>query len=221
MKAKMAFMATYNMDRFRKWIQQANDMGLTEKAYIMAGITPLKSARAAHFMADDVPGVVIPDEVLKRMDNAEDQQEEGVACVLLATHPILALDDLVGHLPGLLVHLAPGLDRQARLVGGVPQGGLAPPAHARPRGHRRRVDQVADTAGRLDDQHPAGLPKRVVRAGQLVIVIACLQTEADMPAVRQILRAAAFTYVAGALVSLLNVARGSGIPIDVRRFDCR
>ena len=29
---------------------------LVDKAFIMPGIIPLKSARAAHFMADDVPG---------------------------------------------------------------------------------------------------------------------------------------------------------------------
>ncbi|MBW2614474.1 MAG: methylenetetrahydrofolate reductase, partial [Deltaproteobacteria bacterium] len=31
----------YNMEKFRKWIQQANDMGLTEKVYILAGVTPM------------------------------------------------------------------------------------------------------------------------------------------------------------------------------------
>src|SRR5512136_1259393 len=35
----------YNMERFREWIHEANDMGLTEKVYILAGITPMKSLR--------------------------------------------------------------------------------------------------------------------------------------------------------------------------------
>ena len=58
---------------------------LLDKVYILAGVTPMKSARAAHFMADEVPGVVIPPELVKRMDEAGDkegQQEEGVAIAL-------------------------------------------------------------------------------------------------------------------------------------------
>ena len=33
----------FNMDRMRTYISQANDMGLTEKVYILAGVTPMKS----------------------------------------------------------------------------------------------------------------------------------------------------------------------------------
>jgi methylenetetrahydrofolate reductase (NADPH) len=72
----------YDYDRFLEWLEAVDKRNILDKVFILAGITPLKSARAAHFMADDVPGVVIPDEVLKRMDNAEDQQEEGVAIAL-------------------------------------------------------------------------------------------------------------------------------------------
>jgi len=72
----------YDYDRFLEWMEAVDKRNILDRVYILAGLTPLKSARAAHFMADDVPGVVIPDEVLKRMDNAEDQQEEGVAIAL-------------------------------------------------------------------------------------------------------------------------------------------
>jgi methylenetetrahydrofolate reductase (NADPH) len=34
----------YNMPRFRDFMKKAVDMGLTEKAYILAGVTPMKSA---------------------------------------------------------------------------------------------------------------------------------------------------------------------------------
>ena len=37
----------YNMERFREFIKEANDMGLTEKCYILAGVTPMKSAGMA------------------------------------------------------------------------------------------------------------------------------------------------------------------------------
>ena len=60
----------YNMDKFREWIKQANDMGLTEKVYILAGVTPMKSVGMAKYMKSKVPGMDVPDEVIKRLQGA-------------------------------------------------------------------------------------------------------------------------------------------------------
>ncbi len=60
----------YNMDRFKEWIRQANDMGLTEKAYILAGVTPMKSVGMARYMKNNVPGMDVPDELIKRLQSA-------------------------------------------------------------------------------------------------------------------------------------------------------
>ncbi len=60
----------YNMDKFRKWIHQANDMGLTEKTYILAGVTPMKSIGMARYMASKVPGMDVPDEIIDRLRGA-------------------------------------------------------------------------------------------------------------------------------------------------------
>ena len=57
----------YNMDRFKEWMKMARDEGLTEKVYIMAGVTPLKSAGMASYMATKVAGMDIPEPVLKRI----------------------------------------------------------------------------------------------------------------------------------------------------------
>jgi methylenetetrahydrofolate reductase (NADPH) len=75
----------FNYDRFVEWLEALDKRNLLDKVHIMAGITPMKSARAAHFMAGDVPGVFIPEEFIQRMDQAGDkegQQEEGVAIAL-------------------------------------------------------------------------------------------------------------------------------------------
>jgi methylenetetrahydrofolate reductase (NADPH) len=61
----------YNMEKFREWIHQANDMGLTEKAYILAGVTPMKSVGMAKYMKNKVPGMDVPDETIKRLQGAE------------------------------------------------------------------------------------------------------------------------------------------------------
>jgi methylenetetrahydrofolate reductase (NADPH) len=60
----------YNMDKFREWVKRANDMGLTEKAYILAGVTPMKSVGMARYMKNKVPGMDVPDEIIARLQGA-------------------------------------------------------------------------------------------------------------------------------------------------------
>ena len=57
----------YNMEKFRNFMKMAVDMGLHEKAYILAGITPMKSVGMAQYMAKSVPGMDVPDSLIKRL----------------------------------------------------------------------------------------------------------------------------------------------------------
>jgi methylenetetrahydrofolate reductase (NADPH) len=71
----------YNMERFREWIKQANDMGLTDKIYILAGVTPMKALGMARYMQKNVPGMDVPDWVIKRLQGVEKKKQasEGIA----------------------------------------------------------------------------------------------------------------------------------------------
>jgi len=71
----------YNMARFREWIKQAVDMGLTEKVYVLAGVTPLKSLGMARYMQQNVPGLDVPDWVIERLRGVEKSKQaaEGIA----------------------------------------------------------------------------------------------------------------------------------------------
>ncbi len=71
----------YNMDRFREWVKQANDMGLTEKVYVLAGVTPMKSLGMARYMRKNVPGLDVPDWVIDRLKGVEKKKQatEGIA----------------------------------------------------------------------------------------------------------------------------------------------
>ncbi|MFZ0451392.1 MAG: methylenetetrahydrofolate reductase [Desulfatiglandaceae bacterium] len=60
----------YNMKRFREFMKQAVDMGLHEKCYILAGVTPMKSVGMARYMAKQVPGMDVPDELINRLKGA-------------------------------------------------------------------------------------------------------------------------------------------------------
>jgi methylenetetrahydrofolate reductase (NADPH) len=70
----------YNLDKFELWMKQARDLGLHEKVYILAGVTPFKTAGMAKYMKNRVPGMDVPDEVVERMSGVpkEKQPEEGI-----------------------------------------------------------------------------------------------------------------------------------------------
>jgi len=70
----------FNMERMREWVHQANDMGLTEKVYILAGVTPMKSVGMAKYMKNNVPGMDVPDEIIKRLQGVEKKKvaDEGI-----------------------------------------------------------------------------------------------------------------------------------------------
>ena len=71
----------YNVKKFKEWMTMVTDMGLHEKAFILAGVAPLKSAGMAKHMKHNVPGMDVPDEVMNRMtaaSAAKKGKEEGI-----------------------------------------------------------------------------------------------------------------------------------------------
>ncbi|OQX63072.1 MAG: 5,10-methylenetetrahydrofolate reductase [Desulfococcus sp. 4484_241] len=70
----------YNLDRFEEWMKRIRDRGLHEKVFILAGLTPMKSAGMARYMKNRVPGMDVPDEIVKRLSDTpkEKQAEEGI-----------------------------------------------------------------------------------------------------------------------------------------------
>ncbi len=85
----------YNLGRFKEWMEQVRDRGIHEKVSILGGITPLKSARMAAYMSDQVAGMDIPDEIIKRMKSvpADKQRAEGIR---IAVETIEALKGIKG-----------------------------------------------------------------------------------------------------------------------------
>jgi len=61
----------YNMERFREFIRVAHEEGLTEKVYILAGVTPMKSVGMARYMKTKVPGMDVPEEIIDRLKGVE------------------------------------------------------------------------------------------------------------------------------------------------------
>jgi methylenetetrahydrofolate reductase (NADPH) len=70
----------FNMERMRTWVKEAVDMGLTEKVYILAGVTPMKSIGMARYMQLKVPGMDVPNEIIKRLQGVDKKKvaDEGI-----------------------------------------------------------------------------------------------------------------------------------------------
>ncbi|MCF8076132.1 MAG: methylenetetrahydrofolate reductase [Desulfotignum sp.] len=82
-KAGVDFIQTqciFNLDKFEEWMKGVVDRGLDEQVHILAGITPMKSVGMARYMKNKVPGMDIPDDVIKRLEGVpkEQQPEEGI-----------------------------------------------------------------------------------------------------------------------------------------------
>jgi methylenetetrahydrofolate reductase (NADPH) len=75
----------YDADGLDIWLNELAKRNILEKVYILIGITPIKSFKIAKYMNDEVPGVTVPDVLMKRMEAAEAKggaQEEGVQIAL-------------------------------------------------------------------------------------------------------------------------------------------
>jgi methylenetetrahydrofolate reductase (NADPH) len=75
----------YNVERLETWLNELAKRNILDKVYILIGITPLKSLKIARYMNEEVPGVSVPEVLLKRMEAAEtagNAQEEGVTIAL-------------------------------------------------------------------------------------------------------------------------------------------
>ncbi len=67
----------YDVPRLRQFMQRVEDLGLLGKLFILVGAGPLRSAKAGEWMRTNVPGIHIPDSILKRVAGAEKQAAEG------------------------------------------------------------------------------------------------------------------------------------------------
>lgn len=68
----------FDMERFERFMDMVRERGIHERVYILAGVTPLKSWRAAQYIQSNVSGMIVPDELIERLKKAEDPKREGL-----------------------------------------------------------------------------------------------------------------------------------------------
>jgi methylenetetrahydrofolate reductase (NADPH) len=91
----------FDVDKFARWMELVVKEGLHKQVYILAGLTPVRSAKALHYMKNEVAGMSIPDELIKRMESAKDPKEEGIKICLEMIERIKNIEGVSG------IHLMP------------------------------------------------------------------------------------------------------------------
>ncbi len=91
----------FDIDKFAKWMEMIVKEGLHKKVYILAGLTPVRSHKALRYMKNNVAGMSIPDELITRMESAEDAKEEGIKICLEMIEKIRKIEGVSG------IHLMP------------------------------------------------------------------------------------------------------------------
>lgn len=77
----------YDLEALEAWAEAARARGVAERAALIVGVAPLRSAAQARFLRDHLPGVVVPSETIDALEEAGDEAEAlGTAqCVELVT----------------------------------------------------------------------------------------------------------------------------------------
>jgi methylenetetrahydrofolate reductase (NADPH) len=120
----------YDADALGEWAEAIRPRGVFERAFVLVGVAPPRSAGTVRFIRDHLPGAGVPDEVVRRMESAgPDAPDEGVR---LTVEIVRALRDIRG-------------------VSGVHVMGL---------GHEEGVRRVIEEAGLLPRPEAAGPSSR-------------------------------------------------------------
>lgn len=111
----------YDPDGLEVWLNELARRNILDKVYILVGLTPLKSLKMAQYMHHEVPGVFIPERLLKRLEAAGDGvREEAVTITLELIEAIRGKQGIHG------IHLmAVGWEEIVPRI--VTEAGLLPP----------------------------------------------------------------------------------------------
>ncbi len=113
----------FDLDQLRDFLEDVDKAGI--KVPIMAGIIPLKSAGMGRFMNENVPGIAVPEEMLRRLeDAAAEGREKGVK--------------------GLPARL--GIELAAECIARIREEKLCPGVHIMAIGAERNVPEILEKA---------------------------------------------------------------------------
>jgi methylenetetrahydrofolate reductase (NADPH) len=109
----------YDLDALGEWADAIRPRGLFERMFVLVGVAPPRSAASARFMREHLPGVVVPDQVIAQLEDAEDPAEEGVRLTVEIVKRLREIEGISG------VHVM-GLGREDSVKRVIEEAGLLP-----------------------------------------------------------------------------------------------
>ncbi len=110
----------FDVDALRGWADVVRARGVFERAAVIVGVSPLASARQARYLDEHLPGVSVPAELVRTLDEAgEEATAEGVRIATGIVEDLRRIEGVSG------VHVI-GLGREHVVRQVVDAAGLAP-----------------------------------------------------------------------------------------------
>ena len=110
----------YDLDALGEWADRLRPRGIFERAFVLVGVAPPRSLASVRFMNEHLPGVMVPDAVVSRLESAgEDSAAEGARLTVEIVEGLRAIPGIAG------VHVM-GLGREAAVRSVIEGAGLLP-----------------------------------------------------------------------------------------------
>jgi methylenetetrahydrofolate reductase (NADPH) len=111
---------TYDLERLTIWSEKIRARGVFERAAVIVGVSPIRSAKQGRYLDRHLPGVTVPPGMLSDLERAGDEAEA------LGVRQCVAIVDRLREIPGVDgVHVM-GLGREEVVRHVIEQAGLLP-----------------------------------------------------------------------------------------------
>jgi methylenetetrahydrofolate reductase (NADPH) len=88
----------FDVEIFARWMQDVRDLGLDRECWVLAGVGPVKSLRALEHMRGEVPGMYVPEEVVRRLRGVPSDKvaQEGLKLCAEIVQQVRAIPGVAG-----------------------------------------------------------------------------------------------------------------------------
>lgn len=144
----------YEVEALERWLEALQARNLLKKAYILVGIGPLRSLRMTRYMQEHIPDVVIPHQLVHKMERSKDPEETGFEIAL-------NLIDRVKGLPGVNGLHIMGVGWETALPRLLREAGLSVPINPDPTPSHQNIQWFEPPMPREQDQAVPPWPMQV------------------------------------------------------------
>ncbi|MEM7433140.1 MAG: methylenetetrahydrofolate reductase [Pseudomonadota bacterium] len=108
----------YQPELTQRYVAALGDAGLLDRAALLIGIGPIASARSARWMDENLFGVTVPEDVIRRLESADDPRATGMDICVELIQQYRELDGVAG------VHIMAPAQSADRIAEAVEKAGI-------------------------------------------------------------------------------------------------